>query len=173
MRLREGHCLLLLIDISILPQGNDLWHLVSGYRITVPGTLMSSTKAQRLISTVLFGFVFPRDTGSREASFVSSIQAAGITLAIARTCSAGNVTRFCSCDTSVHDENIEHNIKGKFDWGGCGDNFAKVRKAALPSVGTSSLICTYWSSCDSGCQRILNSLRRCFKFRSHGQLLSF
>ncbi|XP_065191391.1 protein Wnt-4-like [Sycon ciliatum] len=74
-------------------------------------------------STTNYHFIM--STGSREASFVSSIQAAGITLAIARTCSAGNVTRFCSCDTSVHDENIEHNIKGKFDWGGCGDNFAK------------------------------------------------
>lgn len=65
--------------------------------------------------------------GNRETSFVSSIQAAGITLAIARICSSGNVTRYCSCDTSVHNTNIEHNIRGKFSWGGCGDNFEKVR----------------------------------------------
>ena len=81
------------------------------------------------------------DTGTAETAFLQSIQSAGIMQAIARTCSRGNISAWCSCDDSpsyrtgvtghsqgassiaVDPNNPQSdNTGGNFVWGGCGDN---------------------------------------------------
>lgn len=58
--------------------------------------------------------------GSPELAFVHSIQSAGITIAIARSCSQGRLTQLCGCDRTW--------TRGKplnWTWGPCSDNYDK------------------------------------------------
>ncbi|XP_065178832.1 protein Wnt-4-like [Sycon ciliatum] len=60
------------------------------------------------------------DKGSQETAFVHSIQSAGATLAIARTCSRGHAPRWCGCDTTW-----TRNEAVNWTWGSCSDNYVK------------------------------------------------
>lgn len=79
--------------------------------------------------------VFVPDT--RETGFVNGITAAGVTYAVTRACTMGDLVE-CSCDKNTrHLKKIKHGTKkrkievldnnlsvseGDWEWGGCGDN---------------------------------------------------
>eukprot|EP00117_Sycon_ciliatum_P011741 scpid77569/ scgid1251/ Protein Wnt-5a len=65
------------------------------------------------------------ETANPEASFVHSIQSAGITLAIARTCSRGDALKFCQCD-----QTLTKNKAKDWTWGPCTDNYHKGKQYA-------------------------------------------
>ena len=58
-------------------------------------------------------------SGSREASFVYAISAAGVVHTVTRACSKGHL-HFCACDPTKR--GIGRDRRGTFDWGGCSDN---------------------------------------------------
>ena len=58
-------------------------------------------------------------SGSREASFVYAISAAGVVHAITRACSKGQL-HYCACDPTKRGAGRDK--RGSFDWGGCSDN---------------------------------------------------
>lgn len=64
----------------------------------------------------LFGNVLK--LGTREASFVHAISAAGVAHAVTRACSSGKLTK-CGCDRTVKGPS-----KDGFEWSGCSDNIA-------------------------------------------------
>ena len=67
-----------------------------------------------LISAYVYGFV---EAGTREASFMSAIVAAGVAHAVTRECAKGNISS-CSCDKS----NEGKRSAGGWKWGGCSDD---------------------------------------------------
>lgn len=56
--------------------------------------------------------------GTREASFVHAISAAGVAHAVTRACSSGALSK-CGCDRTVTGASPEG-----FEWSGCSDNIA-------------------------------------------------
>ena len=54
----------------------------------------------------------------RETAFIYAVSSAGLTHAIAQSCSSGDLDR-CSCDANSFDMDIN---KETWKWGGCGDN---------------------------------------------------
>ena len=56
--------------------------------------------------------------GTREASFVHAISAAGVGYAVTRACSTGQLEQ-CGCDRSIRGQSAEG-----FQWAGCSDNIA-------------------------------------------------
>ncbi|OWF49989.1 protein Wnt-4a-like [Mizuhopecten yessoensis] len=71
----------------------------------------STVNAKKVFGNVL-------KLGTREASFVHAISAAGVAHAVTRACSSGALSR-CGCDRSV----TGRSPKG-FEWSGCSDNVA-------------------------------------------------
>ncbi|KAI0224774.1 Protein Wnt-4 [Lamellibrachia satsuma] len=65
----------------------------------------------------VFGNVL--NQGTRESAFVHAISAAGVSHAVTRSCSSGQVDR-CGCDRTVWGKSR----KGDFEWAGCSDNIA-------------------------------------------------
>ncbi|XP_072048108.1 protein Wnt-9a-like [Amphiura filiformis] len=57
-------------------------------------------------------------TALKETSFIYAVSSAGLTHAIAQSCSSGELDR-CSCDANSFDMDIN---KEAWKWGGCGDN---------------------------------------------------
>ncbi|XP_039265163.2 protein Wnt-2b-A-like isoform X1 [Styela clava] len=57
--------------------------------------------------------------GSREASFVHAITAAGVMYSVTRACSRGDINS-CSCDRRKRGDDEDR--EGKFTWGGCSDD---------------------------------------------------
>lgn len=82
-----------------------------------------------------FNFRFPHQNESSpctfcyaanpESAFVHAIESAGITLAIARTCSRGDAVTHCGCDKDWTSERPKD-----FTWGSCSDNFVKGEQFA-------------------------------------------
>ncbi|XP_065174363.1 protein Wnt-4-like [Sycon ciliatum] len=60
------------------------------------------------------------EAASKETAYVHSIQSAGITLAIARSCSRGEASTLCGCATGSELGNPE----GNWTWASCSDNIA-------------------------------------------------
>lgn len=70
------------------------------------------------VSKALYWFVLFLPPGTREASFVHAISAAGVAHAVTRACSSGKLTK-CGCDRTVKGPS-----KDGFEWSGCSDNIA-------------------------------------------------
>lgn len=69
---------------------------------------------------------------TRETGFVNAITAAGVTYAVTRACTMGDLVE-CSCDKTVKGERVPGPRsldpklvgpvgEGEWEWGGCGDN---------------------------------------------------
>ena len=63
-------------------------------------------------------FPFPLFSGTREASFVHALSAAGVAHAVTRACSSGKLNK-CGCDRTIRGPS-----KDGFEWSGCSDNIA-------------------------------------------------
>ncbi|XP_065179496.1 protein wingless-like isoform X2 [Sycon ciliatum] len=64
------------------------------------------------------------NTATPEAAFVHGIESAGITLAIARTCSRGDALSHCACNKS------QQAVGQNWTWGSCSDDFQSGDKFA-------------------------------------------
>lgn len=66
---------------------------------------------------------------TRERAFFNAIQSAGITLALARSCSRGLSQNFCACGNGDNFAQVQERAVN-WTWGACSDNYIKGQELA-------------------------------------------